>query len=163
MNGHDAEHKEVKQTLEDAWKTTMGPNGNTPPSQRRKGTAVLEAECAAVDAIDLSPIEESALSKLSKVNKVDFQYGTHGPEYVKRFNGKRIRVGFKKRTMDWTAKHGHHPHSAHLRRSGKVEYNPVSADNSQRERLETLSQVDEDSRDSATPSDDSQESSPETQ
>merc|ERR1719334_1806102 len=57
-----------------------------------------------VDTIDLSPIEESMLSKLSRVNKVDFQFGTHGPEYVKRFNGKKIRVGFRKRKKKMNAK-----------------------------------------------------------
>ena len=128
---------------------------------------------AAVDTIDLSPIEESTLSKLSRVNKVDFQYGTHGPEYVKRFNGKRIRVGFRKKTKEmkeWTAKtvkvgkvaakgvgkvaakRVQHPHH-HMTKSGKVEYNAVYAGNPKgnppkRERLVTLSQVDEDSADS---------------
>ena len=143
----DSDREENERTLEVEWQRTSD-HEETSPKKTKPDPSTTEIDDVGTDTIELSPIEESTLSKLSRVQKVDFQYGTHGPEYVKRFNGRKIRVGFRKRTKEWTAKHMQHPHS--LKGGGKVEYNAVynGASKSERQRLQTLSQVDEDSGDS---------------
>merc|ERR1711997_536676 len=104
-----------------------------------------QSRSVGTETIDLSPINEGTLSKSSRINKVDFEY----VQRINPINGRKTRVGFKQRTKEWGKQNMARLNVAHplspTNKPSKVEYNAVHNGRSTRDRLKTISQVDEES------------------